>query len=62
MKIIGYDTKKKRKATCDNCTAIIEYVKSEVESRTYREYDGSSGGHEFIKCPNCKKEITLKAW
>jgi RNase P subunit RPR2 len=57
-KVVGHDKTKKKRVTCRGCTAVVEYTESEVKQRSYSVM-GDSSGHSFIKCPECKKEITI---
>ena len=51
-----------KQTACPNCAAVIEYTTSEVKERHGKDYSGGSDGCEYIKCPDCSKEIILKSW
>lgn len=63
--VVGFDEKKKRRITCESCTAIIEYTKSDIisrsyiKSRSYTDYGEFRETYHFINCPNCRKEISV---
>jgi len=50
------------KKKCPNCFAIIGYVPNDVQSYHGTDYSGGPDGREWVVCPNCKKDITLKSW
>ena len=62
MKVIGFDDSMKKKVTCRECTAIIEYTRSEVEDYVSHDYGGGSDTVYYIKCPNCSKQINVSMW
>lgn len=50
-----------KKKVCNNCGATLEYVPADVQHRDTTDYTGGSGFIEWIVCPNCKVEVTVKA-
>lgn len=58
MKIVGFNKKKKKRVTCEECAAIVEYVENEVKKATYTCM-GDPSGHRYIDCPGCKKQIVI---
>lgn len=61
-KVVGFDEKAKKQVTCWKCSAIIEYTQHEVRSYNGRDYSGGSDGKEWIVCPNCGGEATIRSW
>jgi cytidine deaminase len=57
-KVIGFNKAKRKRVTCSECTAVVEYVPNEVESRSYTVM-GDSSGHQCVKCPHCKAAIVI---
>jgi RNase P subunit RPR2 len=57
-KVVGFDKTKRKRITCKECTAIVEYVEKDVRGRSYMVM-GESSGHSFIRCPHCKQEIEM---
>lgn len=57
---VGEDPGAKRRVTCRNCSSILEYLPVDVESRTVRDYTGDSDTYYFIRCPQCKEEVTVR--
>lgn len=57
--VVGYDETLKKRCTCKNCTAIVEYLAREVQSRSYRDYGGFSDTYHYIECPSCGKELQV---
>lgn len=52
IKIVGYDDTKKKRVTCGNCAAILEYVEKDVKIAKYTCM-GDPSGHHYVECPNC---------
>ena len=61
-KIIGEDVAITKQITCRNCGARLEYTPSELQSRHGRDYTGGPDGSEWIVCPRCAKEVTVRSW
>lgn len=51
-----------KRVLCQNCGRTIEYVQAEVKSYHGTDYGGGPDGREWIVCPHCGKDITLKSW
>lgn len=66
--VVGYDNSAKSRITCKSspyrigCGAIIEYTKNDVKSYSGTDYGGGSDGREWIVCPGCGGDITLRSW
>ena len=60
--VVGYDDRMKRRVTCENCTAIIEYVENDIQESTGRYYSGDIWVVEWVKCPNCGKQAVIRTW
>lgn len=60
-KVIGFDKTKVRKVTHRTCTAIIEFLQNEVQSKVVHDYGGGSDVIYYIICPNCGKEIQVSS-
>jgi len=56
-KVIGFDKKQKKRKTCKNCSAIVEYTNQEVQSFVHHDYGGGSDTIYYIVCPNCGQQI-----
>jgi ribosomal protein S27E len=61
-KVIGFDNSAKKKVTCKECAAIIEYVPKEEKSYVHRDYGGGSDTVYYIDCPNCQNKITVRRY
>jgi len=61
-KVIGFDEKAKKKITCGECSAIVEYVPHEEQSYVHHDYGGGSDTIHYIICPNCGEQITTRIW
>ncbi|RJQ26741.1 hypothetical protein C4577_03035 [Candidatus Parcubacteria bacterium] len=57
---VGTDLDSLKKVTCKNCGSILEYLPKDVKSEvlySMAEYDGT---YCWIKCPDCKEQVTVK--
>lgn len=62
VEVVGQDDKYVKEISCRNCAARLRYVQSEVQSRTGRDYSGGADGREWIVCPKCHAEVTIRSW
>ena len=62
MKIIGKDNKINKRATCGECSSIIEYVPIEMKSYVHHDYGGGSDTIYYIDCPQCGNKVTVKRY
>lgn len=60
VKKVGQDENKKRKATCRNCGAKLEFYQNDVKYVSLSSMCESDGGYNAIRCPECKREIKVK--
>ena len=51
-----------KQVICKNCGATLEYVPNEVKKYSGRDMGGGPDGREWIDCPNCNKEATIRSW
>ena len=51
-----------KKVKCRSCKHKIAYVPNEVQRYSGRDMSGGPDGREWIVCPQCGKDITLKSW
>jgi len=61
-KVVGRDESAVKRVTCRSCAAIVEYAGHEIKENRYTDYGGGAAGNEWIVCPGCGKDITLKSW
>ena len=47
---------------CRNCGVKLEYTPNDVKRRDGTDYSGGPDGKEWIVCPNCNKEVTIRSW
>lgn len=62
VKVIGEAPEAVKQATCHNCAARLEYVNADVKSCHGLDYSGGSAGKEWIDCPRCGHDVTLRSW
>jgi exosome complex RNA-binding protein Rrp4 len=66
--IVGYDDTAKSRVTCKSsryrvgCGAIVEYTRNDVKCYRGTDYSGGSDGRDYLLCPGCSEEITLRSW
>lgn len=51
-----------KRTVCHNCGRTIGYVQNDVHEYHGTDYSGGPDGREWIICPGCHKEITLRSW
>lgn len=51
-----------QRCSCQHCGAEVAYVKNEVQRRDGTDYGGGPDGCEWIVCPGCHNNITLRSW
>lgn len=59
-KVVGFDESAKKRITCKNCAAIVEYVSNEVHRGSSTDYTGFVDHHKYITCPNCGNEVIVR--
>ena len=52
----------KKRIVCRHCGATLEYVPNDLKSRHGHDYSGGPDGSEWVVCPNCGKEATIRSW
>ena len=60
--IVGYDESKKKRTTCGQCTAILDYTLKEVKSRIDHDYGGGYDTFYYIDCPGCGHKVEVKGY
>jgi hypothetical protein len=51
-----------KQVVCKHCWATLEYVPNEVKSYHGTDMGGGPDGREWVDCPNCNKEATIRSW
>lgn len=68
VEVIGQDDSQTKKVTCSShayrvgCGAILRYRKTDIKEYHGTDYSGGSDGREWIVCPQCGQDITLRNW
>jgi RNase P subunit RPR2 len=62
VQIVGKDQSVYKRITCRNCATILEYTPNEVQKRVTKDYGGGTDVTEYIQCPNCAKDVTVRSW
>lgn len=60
--VVGFDQAAKKRCTCRECSAMVEYTQQEVKAHHGTDYGGGPDGMKWIDCPNCGKKIVLERW
>lgn len=62
-KVLGFDPKVTKQATCAHCGAINEYTPGEVRVLwSGEDYSGGSDGAKGFSCANCGQEVITHQW
>lgn len=51
-----------KQVVCKSCGVTLEYLPVDVQRYHGTDYGGGPDGREWVKCPNCNKDVTLKSW
>lgn len=64
VKVIKIDPKKRitKKIDCRECGATLEYMTVDIKERRGTDYGGGPDGRQWIYCPNCGNDVTIKSW
>lgn len=58
----NFNSPVEQKVQCTGCGATVGYFKEEVREYHGRDISGGPDGKEWIDCPHCGRQITLKVW
>lgn len=47
---------------CRKCGVKLEYLPIDVKSYHGRDISGGPDGREWIDCPRCHNEVTIRSW
>lgn len=61
-RVIGTDPKVEKEISCRGCGSKIAYVQNDVKRHDGTDYSGGPDGREWIDCPSCGEEITIRSW
>jgi len=62
-KVVGFNPKVLKQATCQKCSAINEYSPNEVRTLwSGTDYSGGPDGAEGFTCGNCGDDVITKRW
>ncbi len=52
-----------KKVVCrDGCGSTLAYIPKDVKSYSGTDIGGGPDGREWIVCPVCKEEVTIRSW
>lgn len=51
-----------KRVDCPHCGARIGYVGNDVHQSNGKDYGGGPDGREWVDCPQCGKDITIRSW
>ena len=60
--IIGRSPEAGKETSCTGCGALIRYYKNDIKEINGTDYTGGADGKEYVPCPSCGYEITIRAW
>jgi hypothetical protein len=61
-RVVKVGRPKELKAKCHECGCTIAYTKKDIKCYSGTDYSGGPDGQEWVNCPNCREEITLRSW
>lgn len=62
-KVVGHDPSVTKRATCQKCGAINEYVPGEVRTLwSGTDYSGGSDGAKGFNCGECNEQVVTERW
>lgn len=61
-RVVKVGRPKELKAKCHECGCTIAYTKKDIKCYSGTDYGGGPDGREWVVCPNCKEDITLRSW
>lgn len=50
--VVGKDTTRVKRVTCDSCASILEYFETELKTARYTVM-GDDSGYKYVSCPTC---------
>jgi DNA-directed RNA polymerase subunit RPC12/RpoP len=59
VKKVGQDESVKRRATCKNCGAKLEFYQKDVLTKSY-SCMGESETYSYVVCPECNVHVVVK--
>jgi hypothetical protein len=51
-----------KRKVCEHCGATLEYTPNDVHRYEGTDISGGPDGREWINCPECNKEVTIRSW
>ncbi len=60
--VVGEDEKTKKRTTCGNCAAILEYTFADTRKETVKDYGGGSDTYRRLDCPRCADVVTVPTY
>ncbi len=60
--IVGTDDQAKKRCTCRNCAAILEYTFADSKIEVHTDYTGGKDSYRCIICPKCGQELKVPMW
>lgn len=62
VRVVGKEESAVKRITCRSCASILEYTRNEINRYIGRDYSGGPDGKEWIICPSCGSDITIRSW
>lgn len=59
---VGQSAKVKRRATCKNCGARLEFYRQDVKTQTLYSYGEQDGSYDYVVCPQCDQRVELRRY
>jgi hypothetical protein len=62
VEIVGKDLSVVKICTCRNCGSILRYGNQDLRKYSGTDYSGGPDGREWIICPGCGEDVTIRSW
>jgi hypothetical protein len=59
---LGPNPEVEKRINCQGCGAKIGYTLNDVQKYSGTDISGGPDGREWVVCPNCGKDITIRSW
>ena len=54
------DPSVRKEVVCRHCGVRLSYIPRDIKVKRYTDIDGCSDAYNYIECPSCQTNITVK--
>jgi DNA-directed RNA polymerase subunit RPC12/RpoP len=51
-----------KETVCRNCGSVLQYVPRDIKQRTVSDYLGDRDIINYIECPECNEQVTVRGY